>query len=431
MIKAYSEYKNSGIEWTREIPSHWDIKRFKNLFKIKKDIAGALGFNVLSITQRGIKIKDIESGEGQVASDYTKYQKVNAGDFAMNHMDLLTGFVDISKYNGVTSPDYRVFTLEERAAYKNYYLYLLQLGYNNKIFYPLGQGAAHVGRWRLPADAFKEFRAPCPPKNEQQNIVEFLDRETARIDNLVTEKQIFINLLTEKRHALIHHVVTKGLDANVKMKDSGSEWIGGVPVHWDCSKVRYLSNYVGTGGTPKSQESFCDEGGICWFSPGDFNGELTINASKKKITVESINNGDAKLFPENSVPVIGIGGTLGKVALSKASYSCNQQINVIVPNSKVIPEYLVLALSVQRGQMKILSNASTIGIMNQEKTKQIIIALPSKNEQAKIVSYANVELEKIFSIMSEVSNSIELLKEHRSALINAAVTGKIDVRKHV
>lgn len=217
-MKGYPEYSDSGIDWIDQIPLHWNIKRFKHLFTIKKDIAGTLGFDILSITQRGIKVKDIESGEGQVASDYTKYQKVNAGDFAMNHMDLLTGFVDISKYNGVTSPDYRVFSLKNYPASKNYYLYLLQICYTNKIFYPLGQGAAHVGRWRLPANAFKEFRAPYPPIEEQIKITEYLDREITRIDSLVTEKHQFLNLIKEKRQALVDEAVKHPKTKMIRMQ---------------------------------------------------------------------------------------------------------------------------------------------------------------------------------------------------------------------
>ncbi|AKV95762.1 hypothetical protein ACP86_06095 [Marinobacter sp. CP1] len=113
----YENYKPSGIDWIAEIPDHWKIKKFKHLFRIKKEIVGELGHEVLSITQKGVKVKDIESGEGQISSDYTKYQLVAAGDFAMNHMDLLTGYVDISPFDGVTSPDYRVFRLEDRNAY--------------------------------------------------------------------------------------------------------------------------------------------------------------------------------------------------------------------------------------------------------------------------------------------------------------------------
>jgi len=108
-------HKKSGIDWIGEVPIGWDIKRLKYIFRIRKDIVGELGHKVLSITNKGVKVKDIDSGEGQISSDYSKYQKVKIGDFAMNHMDLLTGWVDISKYKGVTSPDYRVFEVADKS----------------------------------------------------------------------------------------------------------------------------------------------------------------------------------------------------------------------------------------------------------------------------------------------------------------------------
>ena len=126
------------------------------VFRIRKRIAGKLGFEILSITQKGIRKKDTTSGDGQLSMDYSKYQIVEPGDFAMNSMDLLTGFVDISRHYGVTSPDYRVFTLDDPESDPRFHLYLLQLCYIAKIFYPLGQGAAQLGRWRLPSEAFNE-----------------------------------------------------------------------------------------------------------------------------------------------------------------------------------------------------------------------------------------------------------------------------------
>jgi len=204
--------KDSGIEWLGEIPEHWKVKKFKYLFEIKKRISGKLGYDILSITQEGIKVKDIKSGKGQLSSDYTKYQHVYKGDFAMNHMDLLTGFVDLSKYDGVTSPDYRVFSIIEKNADADYYLFLLQMGYINKIFYPLGQGSSQFGRWRLPSDAFKEFQAPFPPQEEQEQIAKYIDDRLKQFAKLTEKATKAIELLKERRTALISAVVTGKID---------------------------------------------------------------------------------------------------------------------------------------------------------------------------------------------------------------------------
>ncbi|MBC2704687.1 restriction endonuclease subunit S [Desulfobacula sp.] len=204
--------KDSGVEWLGELPKHWGIKRFKTLFKIKKRIAGALGYDVLSITQKGMKIKDIESGEGQLAMNYSNYQLVHKGDFAMNQMDLLTGFVDVSKFEGVTSPDYRVFILENQKSSSDYYLYFLQMGYINKLFFPFGQGAAHIGRWRLPKEAFNQFLAPFPPEIEQKDIARYIKVKLKKMNKLEKIAMKAINLMKEKRTALISAAVTGKID---------------------------------------------------------------------------------------------------------------------------------------------------------------------------------------------------------------------------
>jgi type I restriction enzyme S subunit len=204
--------KYSGEEWLGEIPNHWELKKFKYLFKIRKRIAGEVGHEILSITQNGIKIKDITSGEGQLSMDYSKYQLVYKGDLAMNHMDLLTGFVDISKYDGVTSPDYRVFTLEDKQSSTEYFLNILQMGYFDRLFYPLGQGAAHIGRWRLPSEAFNEFIAPCPPLQEQEEITAFISMTFSKVDKLLEKAISAVSLMQERKKALISAAVTGKID---------------------------------------------------------------------------------------------------------------------------------------------------------------------------------------------------------------------------
>ena len=198
----YPEYKDSGVEWLGTVPVHWATQRCRFLFEIKKRIAGEEGYDILSITQQGIRVKDIDSNDGQLAQDYSKYQLVFPGDFAMNHMDLLTGYVDVATAAGVTSPDYRVFSL--RGSGKDvarYFLYVFQNAYKQKILYAYGQGSSQLGRWRLPTDQFNDFLTPWPPVSEQSTITSFLDRETIKIDALVAEQEKLIDLLKEKRQA--------------------------------------------------------------------------------------------------------------------------------------------------------------------------------------------------------------------------------------
>ena len=200
--------KDSNVDWIGKIPDNWKIIITKRLFKIKKDIAGKEGYTVLSITQKGI-VPKVFGGKGQFAADYSNYQIVNKGDFAMNHMDLLTGWLDISEYDGVTSPDYRVFVpTGYEDIYAPYYKYVMQNCYSCKIYYGLGHGVAGMGRWRLPADMFLNFKLPMPPKTEQKDIADFLDKRTAEIDSLIAEKESLIKDLESYKKSLIYEVVT-------------------------------------------------------------------------------------------------------------------------------------------------------------------------------------------------------------------------------
>lgn len=202
-----AEMKDSGIEWIGEIPKGWKLNRLKYMFAIKKDIIGEIGHTVLAITQQGIKPKNM-SDKGQFALDYSKYQIVNPGDFAMNHMDLLTGWVDISQFSGVTSPDYRVFYSLKDEIGTDYYKHLFQTCYRCRVFYGLGQGVSGLGRWRLPAEMFLNFVLPVPPLNEQKEIATFLGKECSQIDALTAEKQALITDLEAYKKSLIYEVVT-------------------------------------------------------------------------------------------------------------------------------------------------------------------------------------------------------------------------------
>ena len=208
-IRGDRPMKDSGSIWFGNIPVDWDMKKIKYLFTIKKDIAGQEGYTVLSITQKGIMPKDLSKNEGQLAENYSHYQLVNPGDYAMNHMDLLTGGVDISKYTGVTSPDYRVFTLDDlESNNRSFYLYLMQMCYFNRIFYGLGQGVSGMGRWRLQTDKFLNFSIVVPSKDEQQEIADYLDAKCAEIDNLISKKEQYITEIENYKKSLIYEYVT-------------------------------------------------------------------------------------------------------------------------------------------------------------------------------------------------------------------------------
>lgn len=208
-VRSEREMKDSGVEWIGKVPSKWNCIKIKYLFEIRKRIAGKEGYTVLSITQTGIKPKNISSNEGQLADSYSNYQLLHFGEFAMNHMDLLTGWVDISNYNGVTSPDYRVFSLKDTITnHPRYFLYLMQMCYFNRIFYSMAQGVSNLGRWRLQSDKFLNCIFPVPSIEEQKEISDYLDTTCSEIDKLIAKKEQLVKELESYKKSLIYEVVT-------------------------------------------------------------------------------------------------------------------------------------------------------------------------------------------------------------------------------
>lgn len=208
-INQNIKMKDSGIDWIGEAPEHWEVVKIKWMFEIVKRIYGLGDRDVLSITQNGIKIKNIDENVGQMAESYDKYQIVNINDFAMNSMDLLTGWVDCSKFEGVTSPDYRVFKfVENKVQCHAYYTYFFQLCYTNRIFYRLGQGVSNLGRWRLQAEQFLNMYLPKPNFKEQQQIATYLDNKSDQINTLKIDIMKQIDNLKNYRKILIRDAVT-------------------------------------------------------------------------------------------------------------------------------------------------------------------------------------------------------------------------------
>jgi len=431
--KAYPEYKDSGVESLDTIPKMWSIKKLKYIFEIKKRIAGKIGFDVLSVTQKGIKIKDIESGEGQLSMDYSKYQRVYPGEFAMNHMDLLTGYVDISNYDGVTSPDYRVFAVRDKNIfYSRYYLYLLQDGYKQRRFFHLGQGSAHLGRWRLPTEAFNEIVYPCPSLKEQNQIASFLDHETTKIDNLIEKQQQLIELLKEKRQAVISHAVTKGLNPDVPMKDSGVEWLGEVPEHWDVAKLSFKYEVL--------LGKMLDDKKIT----GKYLGRYLRNTD---VQWDSINTEELPLMdfrPEErerfSVKkgdlVVCEGGDIGRSAIWNSDEPCFYQkalhrLRPLSNNNKTRFMFYVLYDAVKQGRFISGAGKATIAHLPAESFRQYKFGFPPLTEQVDIATTLDSYSQLFDKLEEKTVQQIALLQERRTALISAAVTGKIDVRDWV
>jgi len=433
-LPRYPEYKDSEVAWLGQVPSHWTTKRLKHLFEIRKRIAGEEGHAVLSITQRGIKVKDLESNDGQLSMDYSKYQFVEPGDFAMNHMDLLTGFVDISSHFGVTSPDYRVFSVREGVECDSrFFLYLLQNGYRQRIFYAFGQGASEFGRWRFATDQFNDFRFPYPPSEEQTAITTFLDRETGKIDALISEQEKLLTLLAEKRQATISHAVTKGLNPDVPMKDSGVEWLGEVPAHWGIIALKRICDVRdGTHDTPIFIEPSTDTyplittkdllpEKICFDEAKHISAFDYLEISKRS----GVDTGDIIM------PMIGSIG--GAVMVETGEKFAIKNIALFKFSSKYFARWLqyILNSSVSMLQFELQRSGGVQSFVGLGTLRNLIVPLPDLKEQTAIATFLDCETAKLDTLKTEAEHAISLLKERRNALISAAVTGKIDVRQAV
>lgn len=194
---------NASSDIWKEIPQSWKLVDIKYLFEIVKRIAGREGYNILSVTQKGLKVKDISGNQGQIAENYSGYQFVFPSDYVMNHMDLLTGWIDCSDQFGVTSPDYRVFRLRDKTQNDTeYYKYVMQCCYMCRIFYSLGQGVSTLGRWRLQTSAFMNFKVPVPPLHEQKEIARYLNDKCKEIELSIEQKRKQLNCLVPTKNLL-------------------------------------------------------------------------------------------------------------------------------------------------------------------------------------------------------------------------------------
>lgn len=434
-FRNYEEYKESGVEWLGEVPAHWVVTQIKYVAQINPS-KSELKTIPLDTPVTFLPMESIgETGRLDMRNSKPLSEVISAGYTYLAENDVIIakitpcfengkGAIATGLLNGIAFATtevvpFRCFKIN------NQYLYFLL---SSSPFRKIAEGSMYGagGQKRVSETFFANYKCCIPPTNEEQKqIVAFIDKETTKIDTLIDKQEQLITLLQEKRQAIISHAVTRGLNPDAKMKDSGIEWLGEIPEHWEPLRLKWVVHSVLTGGTPK-KEAF-EEGYVDWFTPGDFKDEVVLKSAQKQIAPEKATKG-LQLFPPNSVLIVGIGATLGKVGLLKTKSAANQQINGVIPNNRVVPIYLTFSLLAQNAFMKQIANISTLSIMNQDKTKQIPLVVPPIDEQKRIIAFLNKETAKIDTLIEKCKTAIELLKERRTALISAAVTGKIDVR---
>lgn len=427
-LPRYPEYQESGVEWLGTVPAHWELSPLKHL----ADFLNGCVFKPGSWSETGTPIVRIENLNGSLSFNYYN------GDVEPKHHvrkgDLLFGWSG----NRGTSFGPFIWSLEGSFFLNQHIFKVVPANCDTRwLFWCLRAVTAHVedqatgiiGMVHVTKGDLGAIKVPLSPLEEQRSQAAFLDRETAKIDALIAEQEKLLALLAEKRQATISHAVTRGLDPNAPMKDSGIPWLGDVPAHWWVGPLRRIVNRVDTGGTPSNDPpSESIECGVPWITPGDFTGDLDLKSASKAVSVQQVQKGEAKCFPADAIFIVGIGATLGKVGLFGSPASANQQINAITMQGAHVSRFFAYSLSAKVEVMRYLSNASTIGIMNQSKTKDIYIAVPPRTEQIEIASYLDGAMSRFSILEIQVRDAITLLEERRIALIAAAVTGQIDVR---
>jgi len=277
-------------------------------------------------------------------------------------------------------------------------------------------------------DTFVNFSYASPKFKEQTQIAAFLDHETAKIDTLIDKQQQLIELLKEKRQAVISHAVTKGLDPDVPMKDSGVEWLGEIPQTWEMWKLAHAFEVIGSGTTPSSDNDSWFEGDIPWVTTGELRETVITHTIKKvsKLTLERFSA--LKIHPVGSVVIAMYGATIGRLGILGVKSTTNQACCVLTFSRVIDNKYLYYWLGGYKDDIIRLSSGGGQPNINQEKVASLKISSPILKEQTQIATFLDHETAKIDTLIDLQQQQIELLKERRTALISAAVTGKIDVR---
>ena len=441
-ISPYPDYKASGIEWLGIIPSHWDVKAARRDFDIQ------LG-KMLQPTPNGPNDSEIPYFKAQhvnweaVQTTGLPFMWAQPGDevqYGVRNGDLLVcEGGEVGRAGVVLNPP-------DRAIIQNALHRVRSLGTSDiRLLMYLLQHIASQGWFdvlcnratiaHFTSEKFGDLPIPVPPLSEQRAIAAFLDRETAKIDALVAKQGRLIELLQEKRSALISHAVTRGLDSDVPMKDSGVEWLGTIPAHWEVMRLKHASRIQG--GFAFSTDSFSNEGIPVVRMNNIRRGVLALDnvvriPEYKCYDAFALNAGDVIYGLSGSTGATGSLGNFAVVRKGDVPAQLNQRVARIRPRKvRVLREFVIGTLQTSVFYQQVLSfttgtaqfNVSTNDIGN------VVLALPPLPEQRAIAAFLDSETAKIDALVGKIREAINRLKELRTALISAAVTGKIDVRE--
>ena len=443
--QQYAEYKDSGVEWLGKIPSHWTMSKLRYLFDFSKG---------LSITKENLQDEGIPCvNYGEVHSKYgfevdpkkhllkcvsENYLKtsenalLNNGDFVFaDTSEDLKGSGNFTHLVGdeqIFAGYHTVIARPHNANASRFYAYLFE---SKEFRSQIHLAVKGVKVFSITQAMLRSANAWLPSTDEQVKIANFLDHETAKIDSLIEKQQQLIQLLKEKRQAVISHAVTKGLNPNVMMKDSGVEWLGQVPEHWEVSKIQYYAK-IESGHTPsKSIEKYWENCTIPWISLNDSKQLRVvdyISDTAFEISELGLANSSARILPKNTV-VFTRDASIGLSAITTKEMAVSQHLIAWLPKTeKLCPEFLLLIFYAMEKEFDRYTFGSTIKTIGMDNIRSLTATFPSLVEQKKIVDWCFNQFKTIDKSIAKSNALLTILRERRTALISAAVTGKIDVR---
>ena len=418
------QMKDSGIEWIGEIPVDWSMKRVKHIFTRKNEKVMQENPTILSLARDGVKVRDISNNEGQIAESYYNYNPVEKGDLLLNPMDLYSGAnCSISKVQGVISPAY--INLRANAGINpTFYDYYFKVQYWLMVFFSYGKGVSYDNRWTLSAETLMNYPAVALSYEEQCKRANYLDRKCAQIDAIISKQQQIIEKLKEYKLSIITEAVTKGLDPNVPMKDSGVEWIGMVPEEWRISRIKYICEF--NPGTKKANHD------VVSYAPMECvkDGYLI----KKEIRHDGISTGLTS-FEEGDIIMAKVTPCFenGNIAIAKDlvnKFGVGSSELFVFRAKKVNTQWLFYFL--RNSIFKKLAEATMTGTGGLKRVspsfiRDFSLALPPEKEQRRIIEYLDKKCMEIDRVIKYKQSAVEKLGQYKKSLIYEVVTGKMEV----
>jgi len=441
--QAYAEYKDSGVEWLSVAPIYWDNIPIKYMALEKgslfldgdwiesKDIAGD---TIRYITTGNVgEGKYKEQGSGYITEEKFKQldcTEVFEGDILISRLNAPIGrscIVPNLQSRVVTSVDNVIF----RPDSKFYKQYLVHLFSSKDYFKHTANLARGATMQRISRGLLGNIRVVVPPYGEQETIANFLDHETAKIDTLIEKQQQLIKLLKEKRQAVISHAVTKGLNSNAPMRDSGVEWLGEVPQHWAVCRIKQVAK-LESGHTPdKKKEEYWVDCDIPWVSLNDSSQLKEVNYITDTaiyLNEKGIENSSARKLPKRCV-VFTRDASIGLSAITTRVMAVSQHVIAwICDERKVVSEYLLLVFYAMEEELDRYTSGATLKTIGMPDVNKLTGAFPCVNEQEEIAEHVFSEMNKFDLLITKAEEVVGIIRERRTALISAAVTGKIDLR---